>query len=179
VVAATNGRLERIDLGARIDIRKDGRLVDSMVTKRSYFPSMDPTLGPVSRFFDGESTSEVALRAGFTRDVWAVISPSLSALEPKIEEGDKVFTGPGAKLSDEDRGIFLAEALTGLASSYRSAPPPATFRILVTPLVTWIWVGALIVFGGGLIALWPAPRSAARMVSAGYAARLARELGRA
>jgi len=32
---------------------------------------------------------------------------------------------------------------------------------------------------GGLIAIWPGPRSSQRMVSAGYAARLARELGRA
>ena len=46
-------------------------------------------------------------------------------------------------------------------------------------MVTWIWLGALIVLGGALIALWPAPRSAQRMVSAGYAARLARDLGRA
>ncbi len=31
------------------------------------------------------------------------------------------------------------------------------FRVLVSPLVTWIWLGALVVFAGGLIALWPAP----------------------
>ena len=51
--------------------------------------------------------------------------------------------------------------------------------MLVSPLVTWIWVGALIVFAGGLIALWPAPAGRAPPRRGGYAARLARELGRA
>ena len=30
----------------------------------------DPSLGPVSRFFEGEATSEVGLRAGLRRDFW-------------------------------------------------------------------------------------------------------------
>ena len=46
--------------------------------------------------------------------------------------------------------------------------------------MTWIWIGGLIVFAGGLIALWPAPDAArAPRRAAGYAARVARELGRA
>ena len=55
-----------------------------------------------------------------------------------------------------------AQALDGLARSYADDPPPATFRLIVSPLVTWIWLGALIVFAGGLIALWPPPRGAPR-----------------
>ena len=34
-----------------------------MHTSKDYFPSQDPELGPVSRFFDGEATTEVALDA--------------------------------------------------------------------------------------------------------------------
>jgi hypothetical protein len=46
--------------------------------------------------------------------------------------------------------------------------------------VSWIWLGALIVFTGGLIALSPLrPVGARRPATAGYAARVARELGRA
>ena len=34
-------------------------------------------LGPVSRFFEGESTSEVGLQAGLRRDVWAAVAPDI------------------------------------------------------------------------------------------------------
>ena len=81
LVAARNGRLERIDLGARLRVRRDGETGRHAAHERSYFPSTDPSLGPVSRFFEGESTSEVGLRAGLRRDVWTAISPSLRDLE--------------------------------------------------------------------------------------------------
>ena len=42
-------------------------------------------------------------------------------------------------------------------------------------MVTWIWIGALLVFLGGLIALWPSPRAVHRRVTAAYAARVGRE----
>ena len=61
-------------------------------------------------------------------------------------------------------------------SSYASDPPPATFRLLVSPLVTWIWIGALIVSLGGLIAMWPPPGGLRRPAAAAYKARVAREL---
>ena len=59
------------------------------------------------------------------------------------------------------------------------SPPPATFRIIASPLVTWIWLGALIVFGGGLIAMWPAGARARKPADAAQLARVARELQRA
>jgi cytochrome c-type biogenesis protein CcmF len=65
-----------------------------------------------------------------------------------------------------------------MVATYRAEQPTATFRVLVSPLVSWIWLGALIVFAGGLVAIWPAPEGARRRVP-GYAARVARELGRA
>jgi cytochrome c-type biogenesis protein CcmF len=99
-------------------------------------------------------------------------------LRKQVAEGDKVFNGAKA-LPPEQRQIALAQALDGLTRSYAANPPPATFRLIVSPLVSWIWIGALIVFLGGLIALWPPLRRAPRPVAARYAARVARELGRA
>ena len=156
--AAPNGRLEQIDFGARLRVTRDGEKVADMRTVKSYFPSLAPFLGPISRFFEGEATSEVGLQAGWRRDVWTAIAPDIGALRPRIEEGDKVFAG--ANLSPEQRDAFLGQALDGLARSYASNPPPATFRLIVSPMVTWIWIGALIAFLGGLIALWPPPRGA-------------------
>ncbi len=175
VVQASNGGLERIDFGADLKVTRDGAAVTTLHTFRSYFPTQDDTLGPVSRFFEGESTSEVGLKAGALKDVWTVVTPSLASLRPIIRQGDQVFAGPGAKLPRAQRDVLLAQSLNGLTQRYLRDPPPATFRFLVSPLVTWIWLGAVIVFAGCLIALWPQPRGA-RMVTAGYAARLAREL---
>jgi cytochrome c-type biogenesis protein CcmF len=176
--AASNGRLEKIDLGAQMRVARDGKTVGTLHTERSFFPTDDPSLGPVSRFFEGEATSEVGLRAGLRRDVWSAITPSIRDLTPRIAEGDKVFTA-AKSLSAGQREIALAVALDRLTRSYAADPPPATFRLIVSPLVSWIWIGALIVFCGGLIAIWPSPRRAPRPVAARYAARVAQELGRA
>ena len=83
------------------------------------------------------------------------------------------------ELSDADRGAFLAQALRGLSRSYTDSPPPATFRLIASPLVSWIWLGALIVLAGAAIALWPAGVRARRPATAAGLARVARELERA
>jgi cytochrome c-type biogenesis protein CcmF len=171
--SASNGRLERIDFGANLRVTRDGEKVADMRTVKSYFPSLAPFLGPISRFFEGEATSEVGLKAGWRRDIWTAIAPDIGALRPRIEEGDKVFAD--AELSPEQRDAFLGQALNGLARSYARNPPPATFRLIVSPMVTWIWLGALVVFLGALIALWPSPRTVGRRVTAAYAARVGRE----
>ena len=176
--AANNGRLEKIDLGAVMRVSRDGKTVGTLRTEKSFFPTEDPSLGPISRFFEGEATSEVGLRAGLRRDVWSAISPNVRDLRKQIAEGDTVFT-EAKELPAAQREVALAKVLDLLTRSYTKSPPPATFRLIVSPLVSWIWIGALIVFCGGLIALWPAPRRAPRPVAARYAARVAQELGRA
>ena len=174
--AAPNGRLEKIDLGAVLRVTRDGERVATLRTEKSFFPSVSPDLGPVSRFFEGEATSEVGLRAGWRRDVWTAIAPDTTALEPRLKEGDRVFAAAEGELQPAARDALLARALDGLARSYANDPPPATFRLIVSPLVTWIWLGALIALTGGLIALWPTPRAMARRVSAAYAARVGRDV---
>ena len=178
LVAASNGRLERIDLGARLKVRRGDGPVRTLDTYKSYFPSTDPTLGPISRFFEGEATTEVGLRAGLRRDLWTAVAPDIGSLRPRIDEGDKVFAD-AKELSAADRGAFLAQALDGLSRSYTDNPPPATFRLIASPMVAWIWLGALIVFAGASVALWPAGARARRPATAAGLARVARELERA
>jgi cytochrome c-type biogenesis protein CcmF len=178
VVAAANGRLERIDLGARLRVRRGDGPVDVVDTYKSYFPSTSPEFGAISRFFEGEATSEVGLRAGLRRDLWTAVSPDIARLQPRIDEGDKVFAD-ATGLSEADRGALLAEALRGLTRSYTDDPPAATFRFIVSPMVSWIWLGGLIVFGGAAIVLWPAGARARRPATAAGLARVARELERA
>ncbi len=166
--AAPNGRLERIDLGAELRIERPGSEPTTVLAARSYFPSTDASLGPVSRFFEGESTSEIGLAAGWRRDTWTAVAPDLEALRKRIEEGDRVFAG--TDLAPEQRDAFLGQALTALAGSYSRDAPPATFRMIDSPLVTALWIGALLVLAGGLVGLTAiSPRRA----TARHAARVA------
>ncbi len=50
----------------------------------------------------------------------------------------------------------------GPRGSVRDPPWPVDFLLIVSPLVTWIWLGAIIIALGGLIALWPVPVLARR-----------------
>src|SRR5204862_465989 len=140
---------EKISLGAVLDVRKHGRHVTTLRPTRGYYPSMDPSLGPVGRYFDGQATSEVGLRAGLRRDLWMAIEPDLSSLQPIVRDADQRFANA--------RPDVQALVIAAVASRYERHPPAATFRIIVSPLVTWIWLGALVVVLGPLIALWPAP----------------------
>lgn len=176
---AGNGQLEKISFGSVMAVHRKGKLVTTLRPERGYYPSLDGSLGPIGRFFNGEATSEVGLKAGLRRDVWAAMTPDQSVLAPAIAQGDKVFTDTMGKLKPDVEAQLLGQALRGLANRYVTASPTATFRLISSPLVTWIWLGAIIVFLGGLIAMWPGERDPLRRrVTARYAARVAQELGR-
>jgi len=161
---------ERIDFGAVLDIRKDGKHVALLRPSRSYFPVQDLSMGVIGRFFRGESTSEVGLSTGLKRDLWTAIQPDLRFLNRSIREGNRVF----ADLPPRAQAI----AIVALTRRYLDRAPPATFRVIVNPMVTWIWIGGVIALGGALIALWPSALARRRITSV-YAARLGRELSRA
>jgi cytochrome c-type biogenesis protein CcmF len=166
-------RLERVALGAVLDVRRKGRHVTTLRTERGYYPSAAPfASGSLVRgIFEGNATSEVGMKAGLTRDLWTAIRPDPEYLNKVIDA-----------LADKTQGrtpTQQVQAVGSLLRVYQQGAFPARFRIISSPLVTWIWVGGLIVFGGGLIALWPAPDASRRRVTAGYAGRVARDLGRA
>ena len=164
---------EKITLGAVLDVRRDGRPVATLRPTRGYYSGQnDPSAGgPVQRFFDGQSTSEVALRAGLRRDLWTAVEPDLAAIRPLIREADRRFPDAGPDV----QGLLI----TALAERYRESRPSATFRLIASPMVTWIWLGALIVVAGALVALWPSPALARRRARSAYPAGVARAPGRA
>jgi cytochrome c-type biogenesis protein CcmF len=162
---------QKIDFGAVLDVRKDGKRVALLRPSRSYFPALDGSMGPIGRFFRGESTSEVGLQTGISRDIWTAMQPDLRFLEKPIRVGNRKFANSPPELQ--------ALAIAGLTQAYLRADPPATFRMIVDPMVTWIWLGGLITLGGALVALWPSALAARRRVTSLYAARLGRELSKA
>jgi hypothetical protein len=52
-------------------------------------------------------------------------------------------------------GALQSATADRLAQSYLDDATAATFRVIVNPLVTWMWIGGLIALAGALIALWP------------------------
>ncbi|MEA2135868.1 MAG: cytochrome c-type biosis protein CcmF, partial [Solirubrobacteraceae bacterium] len=116
----------------------------------------------IGRFFNGESTSELGLRASLTHDIWTAAQPDLSAVKPMIEAADRRFPDANAQLE----GFVVSTVVR----RYLQAAPVADFRLIVSPLVAWIWIGGVIVVGGMMLALWPAPRRARRRAPAPAAA---------
>jgi cytochrome c-type biogenesis protein CcmF len=159
-----------ISLGAVLDVRKgDERF--TLRPSRNYYSSNEPSLGAISRFFEGEATSEVDVRWGLRRDMWLAVRPDLASLEGPIREADRRFS--------DSPGDVQALVIAALAERYQNRPPPAAFRAIVSPLVAWIWIGGAIAVLGALVAAWPSPEARLRRVRSLYAARVGRELSRA
>jgi cytochrome c-type biogenesis protein CcmF len=177
-----DGRIEKIVFGAQLTVSRNGKVVRTLTPSRGYYPQNAP-FAPVSAMFDGEATSEVRMIAGLRRDFWSAVQPDITAtLLPRARMYDAALrkaVADGTLKTPTDQVVAFRKLLGDLVSRYAEASPPAMFRLISSPLVAWIWIGGIVVFGGGLIALWPAPDAARRRVTAGYAARVAQELGRA
>jgi len=154
---------EKLTLGAVLDVSRDGRHVATLRPSRGYYPVADARSGPVGRYFEGESTSEVGLESGLRRDVWTAVEPDLGPLEGMITGIDRRFP-----LATGDTERLLVNTV---AERYRLQPPRASFRLLIAPLVTWVWLGGLLAIAGGLLAASPTPRLALRRVPRTFLAK--------
>ncbi len=158
---------QKITLGAILAVTSGRQHVATLQTSYGLYPSQDPTQGPIGRFFNGSSESRVGLKAGLLSDIWTDINPNVTPLQGLIANGDAVFQPaidnalkqPPAvqtkalSLIYQERDVAIEE----LTQRYVAHPLAATFLLIVSPLVTWLWLGAIIAALGGLIALWPLP----------------------
>jgi len=178
---------QRLTFGSVLAVTKDGKPYATLYPSRNYYAGVgDQTgSGPVSSFFQGEATSEVGRKTTVGGDLWTAMQPDLTSLDPFINGADRRLKRIAAGVSRQNSqatqalGFLQGVAVRSIERRYVKDPPPADFRVNVNPLVTWIWVGGAIAVLGGLVAIWPAPEARRRRVSDVYAARLARELGRA
>jgi cytochrome c-type biogenesis protein CcmF len=115
-------------------------------------------VGTLGRWFAGESTSEVGLRSGVRRDLWTVVEPDLQPFRRMISGIDERFPLAGADMEP----LFLK----ALAERYTLQPPRAAFRLIVAPLVMWVWIGGVVALLGAVVAIWPARRHARRAAGA-------------
>jgi cytochrome c-type biogenesis protein CcmF len=159
-----------LSLGAVLDVTKHGHHVATLLPSEGYYASQEASQGSVGSLIGGQPVSHVALDGGVTRDVWTAIEPDIEtpALQRIVKIGNRTLPPEDAVL-----------AIGYLARAYLQHPPQAQFHFIDSPLVMWIWIGGLIVFGGGLIAIWPAPSAVRRRVSVRSRARAAQGLARA
>ena len=131
----------------------------------------------IGRFFDATSSdSSVGLQSGPIRDIWTVVDPNLSPLGNLINRGNQVFGDAITTVVRRTAGESVASqnaalaplwqerdlAVAGLVDRYATHAWPVEFLLIVSPMVAWIWIGAAIMFSGGLIALSPLPALARR-----------------
>jgi cytochrome c-type biogenesis protein CcmF len=190
---------ERIRFGAILEVDRDGERVAVLHPSRDYFRPNGEPAGPISSYFEGEATSEIGVDTGIRRDVWTAFQPNLLDLQKSIDGADRGFrqclqgaegTPDACKTlvrmmrqaaqNPELRELALAQiaqlqgtTIRRVAESFRDDEMPASFRILINPIVTWMWIGALIAIAGALIAVWPGAGARRRRVSGLAAARRA------
>jgi cytochrome c-type biogenesis protein CcmF len=173
---------QKITFGSVLRVEEDGELVGHLRPNRRFFRPTGQEVGMISNYFAGEATSEVGLRPGPLSDLWVAEEPELAAVQRRVRAADEGFEAcvrgapgtpeeckalgalmraalgnPGLEAQAADQIAQLqAAAAERVAMSYLDDRAPATFRIIVDPLVTWMWIGGLIALAGALIALWPA-----------------------
>jgi cytochrome c-type biogenesis protein CcmF len=166
--------------GAVLRVEKDGKTFTLHPDRRFYRPTGVPG-GTISNYFGGESDSDIGLRAGVLRDFWTAIQPSITGVQAAARAADKGFeacVGGGSGAPPQCRAVAammhaaaanprlrpaaLAQieslqvaTAKRIAQRYVAEGAPATFRVIVNPLVTWMWIGGLIALAGALIGLWP------------------------
>jgi cytochrome c-type biogenesis protein CcmF len=171
-LAFTAGAVERVEKG--------GTTFFLHPTRRFYRPT-GVEGSTIADYFGGESDSDIGLEAGFARDFWTAIQPDIGGVQRSAKAADAGFKAcvggaPGtppqckavsrlmraAAASPRLRPLALAQieglqAATAkrIAHGYLAEGAPATFRVIVNPFVTWIWVGGLIALAGAAIAIWP------------------------
>jgi cytochrome c-type biogenesis protein CcmF len=174
---------EKYTVGAIVEVREDGKYVTTLETSRRFFrPTGAAATGGLADYFSGEATSEVGLKTGPVRDIWVTVAPNVQTVQHQLAVAEKglktcIEAGPGtpsqckelsalmraaaAKPSLQPKALEQIENLQLLsaeriARGYLKEGNAATFKVIINPLVLWMWIGGIIGLIGALIAVWPA-----------------------
>ncbi|MGB7589115.1 MAG: cytochrome c-type biogenesis CcmF C-terminal domain-containing protein [Solirubrobacterales bacterium] len=177
--------------GGVLRVTRGGEAFTLHPTRRFYRPTGGQG-STIASYFGGEADSDIGLKAGLGSDFWTAVQPDIIAVQRRARAADRGFRAcvggaPGtppqckafsrlmraAAADPRLRPAALAQiqnlqmaTAERLAKSYLGDNAPATFRVIVNPLVLWIWIGGLIALAGALFALWPT-RRARRVAGAG------------
>jgi cytochrome c-type biogenesis protein CcmF len=172
---------EYLQFGAVLRIAQGGKVSFLHPNRRYFRPTGEAGGGLISSYFDGEATSEVGLEAGAGHDFWTAEQPDITAIQRRSRAADSGFKAcisgaPGTPPQCDALGAMMRAAAANpslrataleqisaiqgetadrIAKSFLTDNSAATFKVIVNPLVTWMWIGGLIALAGALIALWP------------------------
>ena len=178
-----NVNSEAFTFGSILAVQQGGERFTLNPTRR-YFRPTGGGASTISSFFAGEEDSHVGLKAGLRNDFWTAIEPNIGVVKREVRAADQGFTAcvggaPGtppqckavaammraAAANPRLRATALAQlgalqlaTADRIAKGYLSDRTPATFKVIVNPLVTWMWIGGLIALAGAGVALWPSRR---------------------
>jgi cytochrome c-type biogenesis protein CcmF len=173
---------EKFTIGSVLRVEEDGRRVATLRPSRRYFRPTGQEGGTIGSFFDGEATSEVGLKTGLSSDLWTAVQPDITAVQRRVRAADKGFQAcvraePGTPPQCKALALAMRAAAANpslraaalgqigriqaataerIARSYLGDDSAAIFKVIVNPLVAWMWIGGLIALMGALLALWPA-----------------------
>ena len=168
---------QAVVFGAKVSVEKDGQQFATLRPTRRYYQRTSGTR-TIAGYFEGEATSEVGLKAGARKDFWVSIEPDTRQIRKRTRVADDRFGAymrtrvlPVIQRDPSQAGPLTEQlvAVQGLATDQIIADyvnpeltTAATFRIIVSPMVSWIWLGAIITVLGALFAMWPARSSRRR-----------------
>ncbi len=176
--------------GAVLQVQKGGESFTVRPVRHYYRPTGIPG-GEISNYFDGEADSDIGLKAGPFTDFWSANNPNITGVQRHARAADEGFKkcvsgGPNVPSQCRAIGALMQAALANprlrsqalarieqlqletakqIAAGYLTEDSPVTFRVIVNPLVTWMWIGGLIALAGAIIGLWPTRRSRRGLVA--------------
>ena len=143
----------RSTFGAVLDVRQRRQARRDAARRARLLPvDGERRFGPVGRFFEGEATSEVGLKAGLrARHLDRDRRPTSTRSSRSSTRATRSSRRPPTIPHDAGRRARRRSprSSSGSRSTTAAARRPTTFRVIVSPLVTWIWLGALVIVGGG------------------------------
>ena len=172
---------EKFTFASVLRVEEGGKLVGYLHPSQRFFKPTGVEVGTIDSYFAGESTSEVGLEAGLKEDLWIAPRVDVTDVQRRARAADQGFRacvsgGPGTPpqckalqammLAAKANPALQPQALEQIsklqsiaaervAKSYLGDNAPVTFKVIVNPLVTWMWIGGLIALAGALIAIWP------------------------
>jgi cytochrome c-type biogenesis protein CcmF len=173
---------EKYTFGAEVEVKQGGKFLTMLRTSRRFFrPTGAAATGGLADYFAGSATTEVGLKTGPVRDIWVTVAPNVQSVQHQLAIAEKglntcIEAGPGtpeqckqlsalmrtaaANPSLQPKALEQIESLQLLsaeriARGYIHEANAATFKVIVNPLVLWMWIGGIIGLIGALIAVWP------------------------